>query len=207
MFKDLQCQYPYHGVPDWLLHQTFYNMLAQSAKIFVDAAARGTLMGKPIEATMALLEEMTSNNYHWSSERATPRRSGGKYDVDVVTFLASRVDALAQRLDRVGTSSIPGGSSASSVGVYAVYMTCGIQGHTSVDCYNGPSTIEHANAVRNFNAPPQNNQYPNAHSLSWKSTLTPLTGTPTLNLRVPYSHLGSVPVSYTHLTLPTKRIV
>jgi len=47
----------------------------------------------------ALLEEMTSNTYHWSSERATLRRSGGQYDVDAVTLLASRVDALAQRLD------------------------------------------------------------------------------------------------------------
>jgi len=30
-------------------------------------------MGKSIEAAKALLEEMASNNYHCSSERATPR--------------------------------------------------------------------------------------------------------------------------------------
>jgi len=41
-------------------------------KISVDAAAGDALMGKSIEAAKALLEEMTSNNYHWSSERATP---------------------------------------------------------------------------------------------------------------------------------------
>jgi len=52
-------------------------------------------MGKSIEVAKALLEEMASNNYHWSSERATPRRSGGKFDVDVVTLLVSRVDRLA----------------------------------------------------------------------------------------------------------------
>ena len=29
LFKDLQCQCPHHGVPDWLLIQTFYNGLDQ----------------------------------------------------------------------------------------------------------------------------------------------------------------------------------
>jgi len=61
----------------------------------MDATAGGALMGKSIEAGKVLLEEMASNNYHWSSPRATPRRSGGKYNVDAVTLLASGVDALA----------------------------------------------------------------------------------------------------------------
>jgi len=78
-------------------------------KISVDVAAGGALMGKSIEAARALLEEMASNNYHWSSERATLKRSGGKYNIDAMTLLASRVDALAQRLDKVSTSPAPGG--------------------------------------------------------------------------------------------------
>jgi len=77
-------------------------------------------MGKSIEAAKASWEEMTSNNYHWSSERATPRRNGGKYEVDAVTLLASRVDALAQRLDKVGTFPTPGGPSGSSIGICAI---------------------------------------------------------------------------------------
>jgi len=83
-------------------------------------------MGKSINAANALLEEMTSNNYHWSNERGTLRRSGGKYDVDAITLLASRVDALAQRLDRGDISRTLGGSSGSLVGVYAAYETCGV---------------------------------------------------------------------------------
>ena len=103
-------------------------------------------MGKSIEAAEVLLEEMASNNYHRASDRATPHRSSGKYTIDAVTLLASRVDALAQRLDKVGTSPTPGGSSGLSVGVYAICETCGVQGHTSTECYNGLSAIEHANA-------------------------------------------------------------
>jgi len=64
-------------------------------KILVDAAAGGALMGKSIEAAKLLLEEMASNNYHWTSDRATPQRGGGKYSADAVTVLASRVDTLA----------------------------------------------------------------------------------------------------------------
>ena len=59
----------------------------------IDAVTGGVLMGKLIEAVKALLEDMVANNYHWSSERATPKRSGGKYEVEVVMLLASRVVA------------------------------------------------------------------------------------------------------------------
>jgi len=87
-------------------------------------------MGKSIEAVKALLEEMTSNNYHWTSDRATLQRGGGKYSVDVVTPLASRVDALVQRLDKVTSSPSPVGSSGLAVEVYVICETCGVQGHT-----------------------------------------------------------------------------
>jgi len=89
---------------------------------------------------------MASNNYHWASDRAIPQRGGGKYSVDAVTFLASRVDALAQRLEKVSFSPSPGGSSGSNIKVYAICGTCGVQGHTSAECYNNPSAIEHVNA-------------------------------------------------------------
>jgi len=54
-FKDLQRQCPHHGVPDWLLVQTFYNVLEQSVKLFVNAAAGGALIGKSIEAAKAFV--------------------------------------------------------------------------------------------------------------------------------------------------------
>jgi len=62
------------------------------------------------------------------------KKGSGRYKVDAVTLLANRVDALAQRLDRVNTPY--------SVGVHAICKTCGAQENTSVDCYKGSSTIE-----------------------------------------------------------------
>ena len=52
-------------------------------------------MGKSIEAAKALLEEMASDNYHWSSERAIPKRASGIYGIRAVDVLASKADALA----------------------------------------------------------------------------------------------------------------
>jgi len=49
---------------------------------------------KPIKAARTLLEEMTSNNYHWSSERASLKRSGGKYGVNAMDLLSSKVGSL-----------------------------------------------------------------------------------------------------------------
>ena len=86
-------------------------------------------MDKSIEEVKILLEEMASNNYHWASDRATTQRGGGKHTIDVVTLLASQVDVLAQRLEKMSSHPTPGGSSGSAV-----------------ECYNGLSAIEHANA-------------------------------------------------------------
>ena len=93
--KHLQRQCPHHGVPNWLLVRTFHNGLEQSVKTLLDTAAGRALMRESIKAVRALLEEMASNTYHWSSERATPMRGGGKHDANAVTLLASRMDALA----------------------------------------------------------------------------------------------------------------
>ena len=90
---------------DRLLVQTFYSGLDQSLKISIDTAASGALVGKSIEAMRALVEEMTSNNYHWFDERATPKRATGVYGFDAVNLLASNVDALAQCFDKRRTPS------------------------------------------------------------------------------------------------------
>ena len=85
-------------------------------------------MRKSIKAAKILLEKMTFNNYHWASDRATMQRGDGKYSVDAVTLLASWVDALAQRFEKISSHPSPGGSLGSAVEVYAIYETCGVQG-------------------------------------------------------------------------------
>jgi len=135
-------------------------------------------MGKSIEAARVLLEEMASNNYHWGSDKATPQRGGGKYSVDIEILLASRVDALAQRLEKVTSSPSLVGSSGSTVEVYAIGETCGVQGHTSVECYNGPPAIEHVNAFQGYQPPPQHPSHLTAYNQGGKSYSNPPYATP-----------------------------
>ena len=132
-------------------------------KILIDAAAGGALIGKSIEAAKVLLEETASNNYHWVSDRA----------VDAVTLLASRVDALAHRLEKVSSFLSPGGSSGSTAEVYAICETCGVEGHTSAKCYNGLPAIEHVNAFRGYQPLPQHSSHLTAYNKREKSYSNP----------------------------------
>ncbi|XP_010667891.1 uncharacterized protein LOC104884885 [Beta vulgaris subsp. vulgaris] len=103
-YKDLQRQCPHHEIPTWLLIQTFYNGLAHEVRISIDAAAGGALMGKTAAQAQALFEEMTANSYHWSSERSTSKK-GSKYEVDAITSLSSKVDALSQQIKNISVGA------------------------------------------------------------------------------------------------------
>ena len=60
-FRELQYSCPHHGIPDWLLIQTFYDGLTESTRTSVDAVAGGTLMERePHEAMTLELEEHSS---------------------------------------------------------------------------------------------------------------------------------------------------
>lgn len=50
-FKDLLRICPHHFFPIWLKVQTFYSGLNATTRQLIDAAVRGTLNSKPMEAT------------------------------------------------------------------------------------------------------------------------------------------------------------
>jgi len=45
-----------------------------------------------------LIEEMALNNFQWSNERGQPKRVGGKVEVDALTLLSAKVDAMTQKV-------------------------------------------------------------------------------------------------------------
>jgi len=77
----------------------------------IDAAVEGTPMNKTDNEAHNLIEEMTRNNFQWSTERAQPRRFRGNLEVDTFTLLFAKVDAMTKRLDQMivnaGNSSAP----------------------------------------------------------------------------------------------------
>ena len=64
----------------------------------IDAAAGSTLMNKTEDKDYNLIDEMTLNNYQWSNERSQPKRVGGKLELDAISMLSTKVDAMSQKL-------------------------------------------------------------------------------------------------------------
>jgi len=60
-FQDYILKCPHHGMESWLLMQTFYHGLGNSARETVDAAAGGAFLSLTIPQATALVEKMASN--------------------------------------------------------------------------------------------------------------------------------------------------
>ena len=63
-------------------------------------------MSKMEEEAYNLIEEMALNNFQWSSERAQPKRVGGKFELDAITLLTAKMDAMTQKLDKLNVHAV-----------------------------------------------------------------------------------------------------
>jgi len=73
----------------------------------IDAAAGGTLMSKIEEEAYNLIEEMALNNYQWSNEQGQPKKVRGKHEIDALTLLTAKMDAMTQKLDKLNVMYNP----------------------------------------------------------------------------------------------------
>ena len=164
-FKDLQRQCPHHGVPQWLLIQTFYQGLTEPMRITIDATAQGSFMSKTPEDAYNLLETMASNNYQWHGERSAPKKAAGMHEVDSWNLLNAKIDMLTKKLE----------ASAKVTNPMAVYSCeyCG-GGHPTLKFQGQPygysqnTSIEQLNALNNFQRN-QWNPYSNTYNSGWRN--------------------------------------
>ena len=84
-----------------MIIQAFYNGVTQSVGSTIDAAVRGPLMSKIEDKAHSLIKEMTCNNFQFFTERTQPKRVVDKYEVDAITLLFTKVDAMTHRLDQM----------------------------------------------------------------------------------------------------------
>ncbi|XP_021775998.1 uncharacterized protein LOC110739822 [Chenopodium quinoa] len=160
-FKRLQRQCPHHGIPEWILIQTFYNGMTHEFRIYIDAALGGSLLTKNPTKAKELIEKMAANgNYHPGGRNNV--KKGGKLDVDALTMLASSVQALTSRFDKfqAGTSTSP----------REVCQMCNVQGHIAPNCPHNPSVmfIEQDNAFYSSNPKNPYDPYSNSYNEGWK---------------------------------------
>jgi len=100
-FKDLLQLCPHHGLQKWMTIQIFCNVVTQPVRSVIDAAADGNLLNMTEDEAYNLIEKMALNNFQWFIKRGQPKPVGGKLEVDALTLLSAKVDAMTQRLDRM----------------------------------------------------------------------------------------------------------
>jgi len=122
-------------------------------------------MNKTEDEAYNLIEEMALNNYQWSTERGQPKRVGGKLEVDALTLLSGKVDAMTQRMDRMNVNVV--NSSAPPP-----CEICGSVDHLTLNCQVGSPFAQDANEVNyinNFNPRPTNDPYSNTYNPGWRN--------------------------------------
>jgi len=81
------------------------------------------------------------NNFQWSNERGQPKRVGGKYDIDALTLLTAKMDAMTQKLDKLNVHAV------NSCSPSPLCDKCGSLDHVSENCQVGnpfsPPYVEH----------------------------------------------------------------
>ena len=138
---------PHHGLQKWMIIQTFYNGVTQPVQSTIDAAVGGTLMSKTEDEAYNLIEDMALNNFQWSTEKGQPKRVGGKLEVDALTLLSAKVDAMTQRLDRMNVNAV-------NFSAPPPCEICGSVDHLTLSCQVRSPFAQDANEVNyvnNFN--------------------------------------------------------
>ena len=89
-----------------MIIQTFYNVVTQVVQCTIDVVAEGTLMKKMEDEGFNLIEEMALNNFPWPTKRGQPKQVGGKLEVDTLTFLSTKVNAVTLGLNRMNVNAV-----------------------------------------------------------------------------------------------------
>ena len=162
-FRELQYSCPHHDILDWLLIQTFYDGLNESTRASVDAVAGGALMSRePLEA-MNLIDSMAQNQ-QWSGRDDSRQRGGqggnqggGKYEVDHITALTAKMDAMQKAMDKLSVKAVEQQPQ--------VCVMCGDERHAYEQCplVQQDEESEQVNSLNNepsfFPRPPNNRPY------------------------------------------------
>ncbi|XP_039140513.1 uncharacterized protein LOC120277728 [Dioscorea cayenensis subsp. rotundata] len=180
-FKDLLRKCPHHGFPAWMRVQMLCNGLNYATRKLIDATTGGSLSNKLPEKAEELIENMSSNECHWST-RQKPPRATGLYEVNESTALAAKIDALTKHITEQNlkhdalaqiVNQLRLGSSSSSKAVLSC-DTCGV-GHATSQCpiFVAPSPpVETVDYVGGGPRGP-GNQFVNTYNYGWRGSSNP----------------------------------
>ncbi|XP_021771496.1 uncharacterized protein LOC110735617 [Chenopodium quinoa] len=100
-FKDLQREFPHHGMQQWQLIQAFYNGFGNSSRSILDSAANGRFMNLNEDIAGTVIEEMEIHKSQYGNPRGFSNK--GKHSVDSVSFIQAQLTSICQKLDNLST--------------------------------------------------------------------------------------------------------
>jgi len=148
-----------------MIIQTFYNGVTQAVQSTIDMAPGGTLMNKIEDEAFNLIEDMALNNFQWSTERWQPKWVRGKLEVDALTLLSAKVDAMTQRLDCMNVNVVNSSAPPPCEICYSIE-------HVTLNCQVGSPFFQDSsevNYVQNLNPRLTYDLYSNTYNLGWRN--------------------------------------
>ncbi|XP_042387753.1 uncharacterized protein LOC121979828 [Zingiber officinale] len=118
------------------------NSLAPNNIIAWEQSAGGALMNKSLDETEEIIESVAQNHHQWVNERSgyscgnPTTKASRKFDVDAVTLLAAKLDALTKRFKNMG--AIPSTVNA----IVSSCEVCGSFEHSNDSCPLGAITAQ-----------------------------------------------------------------
>ena len=145
-FKELLRRCPQHGYELSAQVQIFYNGLNYTTRVLVDVACGGSITMKTTHEAKLMFKELAKNNYQPPFERGDGRKQGGIHEIDRISSLEEKFEALMTRLNQEAAKELTLGE--------IVYM----QTHNTLMA-NTPLQIEDVNYVNNrsYTFHPNNN--------------------------------------------------
>ena len=161
-FKDLIRICPHHGLAKQYIVQIFYDGLNPNDRNFLDAAAGGALSSKGAKDAYDLIETMAINQHNWNP-RGERRNTPGMLELDTMTFMKARLDAIDNKLSEMKLSNVNQVSSSFSC------TTCGGNDHQPYMCpFTSQENFENVNLVNNYGRS-QNNPYAPNYNPGWRN--------------------------------------
>ncbi|XP_050217648.1 uncharacterized protein LOC126668500 [Mercurialis annua] len=154
-FNEYLRKCPHHGVPGWLVVETFFNGLNGATRMTLDAASGRSFRAKEPKECNDLIETIAANNY----ERSSIEKPVGVHEVEAISALHAKVEALTKKIEKLAM---------------ILQITCGLCGgnHAMEDCSMSNAHVvqgmEQANYVANQGRG-RNNPYSNTYNPGWKN--------------------------------------
>ena len=146
-FHELLRRCPHHRLTKWMQVHTFYNSLSNSARIIIDASARGALMKKTTDQAYEILKDTTTNTNQWPRDRLAPKKPLVGADTEVLSNLVNHVAQLTRQLQKQ-----QGIVNAIQNNPWEIRESCGGQ-HSTMECESGQMTVKQGQYVNQHNQP------------------------------------------------------